>query len=111
MTICRRFLQSDDTLLPEPDDFSINVSNVDAEIAILSGPQLVVPVMNARYALNAANARWGSLYDAFYGTDIIPEEPGCKGSSGEIGSVAELVVARVAQVLDMQLLAHGSRSW
>jgi malate synthase len=96
----RSFLQDIGYLLPEPDDFKIQVSKVDHEIASLAGPQLVVPVMNGRFALNAANARWGSLYDAFYGTDIIAESPGREKGSSYNPQRGELVVAKVATALD-----------
>jgi len=107
-TAYRAFLEELQYLQPEGPDFAIDPTNVDAEMASIPGPQLVVPVMNARYAINAANARWGSLYDALYGTDALGDLPPAGPYNAERG---ERVIAWGRTFLDMAApLAEGSHS-
>ena len=106
------FLKKIGYLAPEGEPFKVSVANADAEITRIAGPQLVVPVDNSRYALNAANARWGSLYDALYSTDVIPETEGCKRAGRYNPVRGRKVIEFVRRFLDRATpMAVGSHDY
>ena len=106
----KNFLQEIDYIVEEQEDFKIETENADDEISKIAGPQLVVPVDNARYALNAANARWGSLYDAFYGTDVIADDNGCEKTKSYNPKRGAKVIEK-GRVFLNQILALEKGDW
>ena len=107
----KQLLRELDYIVPEGDDYAVSTDNVDPEIATVPGPQLVVPITNARFSLNAANARWGSLYDALYGADIIPESDGAEKGTSYNPKRGAKVVAQAAEFLDAHFpLANGTHA-